>query len=120
MQGNFLANVSHEIWTSMNSMNLALSLLADTSMNSQQQEYALIMQDSMSILLQLIDDVLDYSKLQTGLFPLTSEPLSIQNITEAVVRCCRLLKPEIHIRFSLAPGFPGLLKGDPLRYRQIV
>lgn len=120
MKSDFLANMSHEIRTPMNGMHLALTMLGSTELDTQQREYTSIIEDSMSILLQVINDVLDYSKLSSGTFSLNTDVLSVENIVGAVVRNCKALNPAVEISCSMPPGFPKLLRGDPLRYRQVI
>ncbi|KAL2795275.1 hypothetical protein BJX66DRAFT_171341 [Aspergillus keveii] len=121
LKTDFLANISHEIRTPMNGMQIAMTMLADTGLSSPQKEHANIIQDSMSLLLQIVNDVLDYSKLSSGSFSLHSDVLDVNDVVGAVVRNCRpLLKPEVVLTTSISPDFPKRLRGDPLRYRQIL
>ncbi|EAW06702.1 sensor histidine kinase/response regulator Fos-1/TcsA [Aspergillus clavatus NRRL 1] len=120
MKSDFLANMSHEIRTPMNGMHLALTMLTGTELNDPQREYASIIEDSMSILLQVINDVLDYSKLSSGSFSLNTDVLSVENISAAVMRNCKALNPAVKIISSMPPNFPKMLRGDPLRYRQVI
>lgn len=121
MKTDFLANMSHEIRTPMNGMNLALAMLTDTDLNEQQREMASIIQDSTSILLEVINDVLDYSKLSSGSFSLTADVLDIKAVLAAVTRNCNSsLKPGVKLINSIAPEVPKHLRGDPLRYRQVL
>lgn len=121
MKTDFLANMSHEIRTPMNGMQLALAMMKDTDLSDQQLEYASIIEDSTSILLQIINDVLDYSKLSSGSFSLHSDVVDIKSILDAVVRNCKsLLKPGVELTCSIPPDLPKVVRGDPLRYRQVV
>lgn len=121
LKTNFLANMSHEIRTPMNGMSLALALLMRTPLNDVQREYAGVLEDSTSILLQVINDVLDYSKLSSGSFSLNGDVLSVPGVVNAVVRNCKSsLKPGVTLETSIAPGFPSSCRSDPLRFRQIV
>ncbi|KAJ5670791.1 uncharacterized protein N7477_006154 [Penicillium maclennaniae] len=121
MKTDFLANMSHEIRTPMNGMQLALAMMKDTELTDQQLEYASIIEDSTSILLQIINDVLDYSKLSSGSFSLHSDVVDIKSILDAVMRNCRsLLKPGVELTCSIPPDLPKAVRGDPLRYRQVV
>lgn len=121
MKTDFLANMSHEIRTPMNGMQLALAMLKDTDLSDQQLEFASIIDDSTTTLLQIINDVLDYSKLSSGSFSLNSDVLDVKNVITAVMRNCRsLLKPEVELTLSIPADFPQAVRGDPLRYRQVV
>lgn len=121
MKADFLANMSHEIRTPMNGMLLALTMVADTELTEEQREYIAIIDDSMSILLQIINDVLDYSKLSSGSFSLNSDVVDVESIFGAVVRNCKpLLEPGVELTCSVSPNLPNVMYGDPLRYRQVV
>ncbi|KAJ5666608.1 Two-component system protein A [Penicillium macrosclerotiorum] len=121
LKTDFLANMSHELRTPMNGMFLALTLLMRTPLTDDQREYASILEDSTSILLQVINDVLDYSKLSSGSFSLNSDVLNIPSVINAVIRNCQpSLKPGVVLECSLAPDFPVNVKGDPLRFRQVL
>jgi len=121
MKADFLANMSHEIRTPMNGMLLALTMVADTELTDEQREYTAIIEDSMSVLLQIINDVLDYSKLSSGSFSLTSDVVDLESIFGAVIRNCKpLLAPGVELTYSVSPNHPNVMYGDPLRYRQVV
>lgn len=121
LKSDFLANMSHELRTPMNGMFLALTMLMRTNLNEDQREYASILEDSTSILLQVINDVLDYSKLSSGSFSLNTDVLNIPNVLNAVVRNCQpSLKPGVVLESSVASDFPQNIKGDPLRFRQVL
>ncbi|KAJ5205138.1 CheY-like superfamily [Penicillium cf. griseofulvum] len=121
LKSDFLANMSHELRTPMNGMLLALTMLLRTELTDDQREFACILEDSTSILLQVINDVLDYSKLSSGTFPLNADVVNIPDVISAVVRNCQSeLKPGVKIMSGVSDGFPSNLKGDPLRFRQVL
>ncbi|KXG49549.1 CheY-like superfamily [Penicillium griseofulvum] len=121
LKSDFLANMSHELRTPMNGMLLALTMLLRTELTDDQREFACILEDSTSILLQVINDVLDYSKLSSGTFPLNADVVNIPDVISAVVRNCQsALKPGVQIMSGVSDGFPPNLKGDPLRFRQVL
>ena len=117
---DFLANMSHEIRTPMHGMLSAGTLLLDTVLTDEQRELAHIIGDSGRILLQIIDDILDYSKLASGNFSLHSDVINIPGIITSVVRSAQnTLCPGVHFELHLASDVPARIQGDPLRYRQI-
>ncbi|KAJ5171687.1 hypothetical protein N7492_004280 [Penicillium capsulatum] len=118
---DFLANMSHELRTPMNGMLLALTMLTGTPLTEEQHEYASIVEDSTSMLLQVINDILDYSKLSSGTFSLNQDVLDVSSVMQAVTRNCRpSLKPGVKLQSSIAPDFPSRIKGDSLRFRQVL
>ena len=121
LKSDFLANMSHEIRTPMHGMLSALTLLTDTCLNDEQRELTSIIEESGSVLLRVINDILDYSKLASGQFSISLEAISIPDIIASVVRSIRAaLESDVHVEISLDPQFPRSALGDALRYRQVL
>ena len=120
-KSQFLANVSHEIRSPMHGMLSAIGLLTETRLNSDQCELAGIIQDSGSILLQVINNILDYSKLSSGVFRTNSIDMSVRDTINAVIRSTETgMKCELELRNKIAANVPDRVNGDTLRYRQIL
>ncbi|OJJ51977.1 hypothetical protein ASPSYDRAFT_63069 [Aspergillus sydowii CBS 593.65] len=121
LKTDFLANMSHEIRTPMNGMQIAMTMLIDSGLGPQQREHSRIVQESMSLLLHTVNEVLDYSKISSGSFSLHSDVLDIHEVVGAVVRNCHSsLKRGVEISTVIAPDIPKRLQGDPLRFRQVL
>lgn len=121
MKTDFLANMSHELRTPMNGMFLALTMLMRTPLAEDQMEFATILEDSTGLLLQVINDVLDYSKLSSGSFSLVTDTLNIPSVVNAVARNCEpSVKSGVTLKVSIPSDFPQSMQGDPLRFRQIL
>jgi len=118
----FLATMSHEMRTPLNGIIGMTGLLLDTSLNANQRSYAEAVQESGGALLTLINDILDYSKLEAGKLELEQAPFDplalVQGVTE-------LLSPKaddkgIEIASFVDPALPRRLIGDEARLRQIL
>jgi osomolarity two-component system, sensor histidine kinase TcsA len=121
LKNQFLANMSHEIRSPMHGMLSALTLLLETGLDAEQRELAGIAEESGSILLQVINDILDYSKLSSGAFQMNTMDMSIKDTIHAVVRSTSIgLKPTIKLHSYVDPKIPDPVNGDPLRLRQVL
>ncbi|KAK4224699.1 hypothetical protein QBC38DRAFT_484963 [Podospora fimiseda] len=121
LKSDFLANMSHEIRTPMHGMLSACALLLDTHLTKGQRDIVGIMDESGQVLLSVINDILDYSKLASGSFSIHSDLVGITSIVTSVVRSVQTtLPPTVHFELFLAPDLPKSVQGDPLRYRQIL
>ncbi|ORY16166.1 hypothetical protein BCR34DRAFT_557826 [Clohesyomyces aquaticus] len=121
LKSEFLANMSHEIRTPMQGMLTALTLLLDTNLDSNQLDLARTIEESGTVLLQVINDILDYSKLASGCFSVSSDIISVSDIVHSVLRSYQRSKtPSTKLEAILDPKLPKAAEGDSLRYRQIV
>ncbi|HOO62311.1 MAG TPA: ATP-binding protein [Synergistaceae bacterium] len=118
----FLANVSHEVRTPLNGILGIGELLLRTDMNSRQREMASTLIQEGRVLLHLINDILDISKIDSGAFHLEKIPFSLQHLLEGVYSAFleRIREKGLDFRKDFSwNGIPPLLLGDPLRIRQI-
>jgi osomolarity two-component system sensor histidine kinase TcsA len=105
----------------MHGMLSACSLLLDSRLTEEQRETANIIEESGRVLLQVINDILDYSKLAAGRFSIKYDEVDIANVVASVVRGEQTtVQPGVSLRLVLAPDLPKWAEGDPLRCRQIV
>ncbi|MCX7324276.1 MAG: ATP-binding protein [Hyphomicrobiales bacterium] len=121
-KSRFLATVSHEFRTPLNGIIGMADLLSDTRLDQEQTTYVRALRTSGQALLSLIEEILDFAKVEAGRTTLTEEPFDLVALAEGVVE---LLAPKAHDKgLSLAsfadPGFPHLVMGDPDRVRQIL
>ncbi|KAI1810750.1 hypothetical protein GGS20DRAFT_155054 [Poronia punctata] len=121
LKNDFLASMSHEIRTPMHGMLSACALLLDTPLNENQREMADLIAESGQILLQVINSILDYSKLASGNVSMSQLPVDIENIVSSVIRNVQVrMRPEVKLKLDLPDNLPTSIVGDPLRLRQVV
>ena len=105
----------------MHGMLTACSLLMDTGLAPEQVELATIIRESGAILLQVINDILDYSKLASGSFTVNSTNISIGEIVRALIKASQpTLKPGVKFYRQMDKRIPKNVNSDPLRYRQVL
>ena len=121
-KSRFLANVSHEVRTPLNGILGMAELLSGTPLDAEQETYVAAIRSSGSALASLIDEILDFSRIEAGKIELLEQPFDVTRLVEGVVE---LLAPRaqdkaLEIAVTVAADVPRRVCGDPMRLRQIL
>ena len=121
-KSEFLATMSHEIRTPMNGVIGFTSLLGKTELNTAQHDYVRNISHSAESLLTIIDDILDFSKMEAGKLNLEQTDFPLRNVTDELKALFtpRAEEKGLTLHTSVASEVPQRVMGDPVRLRQIL
>jgi signal transduction histidine kinase/ActR/RegA family two-component response regulator len=118
----FLANMSHEIRTPLNGVIGIVDLLLDTSLTDRQREYLEMIKFSGDSLMDIVNAVLDFSKIETGMLTIQNEPFDLRDIIKREVETFTLAAEEksLGLSFYIGPELPEQVNGDGSRLCQVI
>jgi PAS domain S-box-containing protein len=118
----FLATMGHEVRTPLNGIIGFTRLLDDTDLTAEQREYVRVIHASCDPLLQLVENILDFTKLEQGVMQIIPAPTDVRALVEEALATVAARAGEKNLRLlrTVPPDVPRLVRCDPVRLRQVL
>lgn len=122
LKGEFAANVSHELRTPLNAVLGMLELLQDMGLTPKQLEYASVAHNAGEALLKLIEDILDFSRIEAGMMKLQPVDFVLHETLDEVIELMagQAHRKHLQLHYSIADGIPMVIRGEASRLRQVL
>ena len=118
----FLANMSHEIRTPMNAISGMAELSLNEDLSPQTRENLENIRNSSKVLLAVVNDILDYSKMESGMMEIVPVTYSLSRLIKETVNMMqiRLSDKNVELKYTILKELPDVLVGDEIRFRQVL
>lgn len=121
-KSQFLASMSHEIRTPLNGVLGMIELLKSTPLNNEQLEYVMTVRNSGNALVRVINDILDYSKIESGKFDIEKTPFNLSNLLDdcTSIFSFNSIDSGVALYLDIDSNVPNVIVSDPVRIKQII
>jgi len=122
VKDQFLANMSHEIRTPLNAIKGFSRLMSQTPLNNEQQQYSSIIYEATNNLVNIVNDILDISKIEAGKLRIERKDFNIKRVLQAIKHLFKnaAAEKELELSYFIDEGVPEVINGDPERISQVL
>lgn len=121
-QKTVLSNISHEMRTPLNAISGYVHLLGHTGLNEKQMQYMHTIQEASDLLLKMVNNILDFAKIEAGKMSLEHQPLSLHSLCQNLYHILHLQAQQknLDLKVEVDTNLPQTVQGDPLKLQQVL